>query len=306
MQSVPIVLAFTPNYIIPAATTIQSILDHSDKTDTFEILCLLTEELSSSIKNSLESWCPERLKFKYIAITDQLEGVYIDERYTAAASFRLLLADILPDYKKIIYSDCDVIVRNNIADLYRQVDLSDNYVGAVYEAALDFQIPYLRQLGIEPGKYFNSGFLIMNLEQMRIDNITSALIEKSNNPHAQFPDQDALNLVCKGSVLPLSPIYNSIRTYFLPQYKGSFLKYYSQTDWDAVQHTGTIHYTGAKPWNTYTIQFDTWWKYYERLPQSLRQTNLINKRIYLYAKLFRQPFIKYCFSMVQKIYRKLK
>lgn len=306
MNSIPIILAFTPNYIIPAATTILSILCSSESTDKFEIICLLTEDLPLSMSRSLEDWDKDRLSFSFINLGDKLEGVYIDERYTAAASYRLLLPDILPNYQNVIYLDCDVIVRNNLADLFRNIEMGNNYLAAVFEATLSFQLSYLDRIGCQPGKYINSGFLIMNLEEMRKDGIATRLIEKSNNPNSEFPDQDALNIVCVGRILGLSPVYNSIRTYFLPQYKSDFLNYYSEEDWRNVQQHGTVHYTGSKPWNGYTVEFTTWWKVYKQLPTSIKRLGEVNTKVKSMASLLSVPIMKGVFNTIQFVYRKIK
>ena len=79
LPRVPIVLAFTPNYFIPATTTILSILKNSDDTDKFEIICLLTDNLPSEMVQALEIWNPERLKFVFINLEGHLDGIYIDE-----------------------------------------------------------------------------------------------------------------------------------------------------------------------------------------------------------------------------------
>lgn len=306
IQWIPVVLCFTPNYLIPAATTILSILESSSKSDRFEIICLLTQELSEVMQESLQDLDRERLQFVFLNFENELKDIYIDERYTAAASYRLLLPNFLLNHDRIVYLDSDIIVRNNIADLYRSTLLGDNYLAAVYEATLDFQIPYLTKVGCKPGEYINSGFLIMNLQRMRDDNIAQDLLNEANNPDSQFPDQDALNVICKGRILGLSPIYNSIRTYFLPQYKKDFLKYYTESDWNNVQNHGTIHYTGSKPWNGYTVEFVTWWNYYLRLPKSIRKQGKINKRVLLAAMVLKIPLITKGFNFIQRIYRKVK
>lgn len=306
MKYIPIVVAFTPNYVIPAVTTILSILSNSQATDRYQIICLLTEDLPKDIQTSLLNWEEERLEFVFINLSGKLEGIYIDERYTAAASYRLLLPEILPSYKSVIYLDCDVIVRTDIAKLYRDTDLEDYYLAAVYEATLDFQIPYLKEIGCKPGEYINSGFLIINLEQMRLDNIMPSLISTANNANSAFPDQDALNIVCKGNILGLPPIYNSIRTYFLPQYKTDFLKYYTDKDWDHVQISGNIHYTGSKPWNGYTIEFVTWWSYYEQLPDFIKKIGSVKSKVRFFGKILSYTIARRGFVFIQSMYRKFK
>lgn len=281
----PIVVAFTPNYLAPAATTLFSVLKHSDKNDQYRVICLLTEELDEDMKQALKKIdVNNQMEFEYILMHDKLQGVYVDERYTIAASFRLLISELLPQYDKVIYMDCDMIIRNNLAELYRTTEPGDNYLGAVYEAALDFQAPNLEKLGFKPGEYFNSGFLVMNLEQLRKDDMAANFIEALKVDYLEFPDQDVLNMLCKGRVVALPPQYNSIRTYYLPQYKKFFLQKYTESDWDKVQKHGNIHYTGDKPWRTFTVEFDVWWQYYLELPNEVKEYAQVNPKM---EKLYR-------------------
>ncbi len=302
----PVVLALSPNYLIPAATCILSILQHSDDSDTFHVICLLTDSLSDKDRCELTNIDNKRLVFSFVNLKGRLEGIYINERYTIAASYRLLLPDLLPEYNKVLYVDCDVIVRNNLAELYRETDLSNNYLAGVFEATLDFQIPHMQTIGCEAGQYINSGFLIMNLELLRKDNMVTKFLEASKEEGLEFPDQDVLNQLCKGRILGLPPYYNSIRTFFLPQYKERFLKYYTEGDWNAVQHRGNIHYTGAKPWEAFTIKFAEWWKYYEMLPDNLKMEWQPNKKMYRLYQIYKSPFGRYLIDGALGMYRKVK
>lgn len=306
LNAVPIVIAFTPDYFIPAATCLYSILKHSSDTEEFHVVCLLTEELPQQMQEKLKRLGGQRIQFSFINLTGKLQDIYIDERYTIAASYRLLLPDILPEYDKVLYIDCDVIVRNDLAKLYHEIDLKNNYLAAVFEASLDFQIPYLVSIGCEPGKYINSGFLVMNLAQLRKDNMVPKFLNAAKKEELQFPDQDVLNQLCKGKILGLSPCYNSIRTYFLPQYKKAFLKYYSEDDWQHVQQHGTIHYTGDKPWNRFTIQFGTWWNYYMLLPDDIKSEGVIKRKLYYLAKILNTKGGDFILNTMLSVYRSLK
>ena len=266
---IPLAIAFTPNYFVQAATLLRSVLDACPE-GRFRVVCLLSEDIPDRMKDKL-AWLDEvRLSLEYIPLKGRLQGIYIDPRYTEAASLRLLLPELLPDLDRVLYLDCDIIVRQDLAKLWSETDLGDNYLGAVYEAAIEGQAERFRALGCDPAKYFNSGFLLMNLEQMRKEKVSERLLEACRVPYLEFPDQDALNQVCQGRVLPLSPLYNSIRTFFIPKYKPDFVRQYSEELWHQVQHGGTIHYTGGKPWDLFTVQFGVWWRTYDRLPEEIK------------------------------------
>lgn len=266
---IPLAIAFTPNYFVQAATTLRSVLDASPD-GRFRVVCMLTEEIPDRMKDKLAWLDEERLSLEFIPLKGRLQGIYIDPRYTEAASLRLLLPELLPELDKILYLDCDIVVRQDLAKLWDETDLGDNYLAAVYEAAIEGQAERFRALGCDPAKYFNSGFLLMNLAQMRDDKVSEKLLEACRVPYLEFPDQDALNQVCQGRVLPLSPLYNSIRTFFIPQYKPDFVRQYGEGLWEQVQKEATIHYTGGKPWNLFTVQFGAWWRVYDTLPAEIK------------------------------------
>ena len=269
---IPLVIAFTPNYIVPAAVTLRSIVDSTSDSETgYEVICLVTEEIPDRQKAMLSQMFGKRMSFRYLPLAGTLEGHYVDPRYSEAASYRLMLPDLLPDTDRIIYIDCDIIVRQDLSMLYRSIDLGDNLLAAIYEAPIEKQSERWAAIGCDPRHYFNSGFLVMNLRQMREEGTSAKLLEALKVDYLEFPDQDALNQVCQGRVLPLSPVYNSIRTFFIPKYRPEFEDQYGPELWDEVQEHGNIHYTGGKPWRIFSVRFGDWWRVYRSLPEAIKK-----------------------------------
>ena len=284
---IALAIAFTPNYFVQAATTLRSVLDASQDA-RFRVVCMLTEEIPQRMKDELNRLGAERLELEYILLKGRLKDVYIDPRYSEAASLRLLLPELLPELDRILYLDCDIVVRQDIARLWEETRLGDNYLAAVYEVAIEGQAERFRALGCDPARYFNSGFLLMNLAQMREEKVSERLLEACRVPYLEFPDQDALNQVCQGRVLPLSPLYNSIRTFFIPKYKPDFVRQYGEGLWEQVQKEATIHYTGGKPWDLFTVQFAAWWRVYDTLPAEIK-AEWTPGRMARFWKIYRTP-----------------
>lgn len=295
----PLAIAFTPNYFVPAATMLQSLLQAS--TGDFEVICLVSEPIPLPMQEKLQRLAGSRMQFRYIPLKGRLEGLYIDPRYTEAASFRLLLPELLPEYDKILYLDCDIVVRQDMGRLYRETALDDCWLGVVFEAPIEQQAERFRALGCDPDRYFNSGFLLMNLARMRSEKVTEQLLAACRVSWLEFPDQDALNQVCQGHVLPLSPLYDSIRTFFIPKYKPDFVRQYGAPLWDDVQKAGNIHYTGGKPWDLFTVQFRAWWRVFDTLPQEIRQTWNPAPKMYRFWKLYRLPLVGQLFDGLRKL-----
>lgn len=299
----PLAIAFTPNYIVPAAAMLKSLLDASS--GEFEVICLVTEDIPAPMRVALQKLGNGRLSFRYIPLKGRLKGIYTDPRYTEAASFRLLLPELLPEYDSILYIDCDVIVRQDVGKLFRETTLGDNYLAAVYEAPIEGQAERFLALGCDPNRYFNSGFLLINLARMRSESVSQKLLDACRVPYLEFPDQDALNQVCQGRVLPLSPVYNGIRTFFLPQYKECFCKVYPDRLWKDVQEGANIHYTGGKPWNIFSVQFGEWWKVYYTLPKEIQSMISVTGKIKILSLLYKAG-VGHMIDWVLTGYRSLK
>ncbi len=304
--SIPIVIAFTPNYFVPATTFVLSLLKHSNIDDCYHLICLLTDELPFNMQNDIKDIGGDRVRVTYINLSGYLVDIYINERYTVAASFRLILPDILPSYDKVLYMDCDLIIRTNVADLFRSTDLTGYYLGAVYEPTLDFQKQHIESIGCVLDGYINSGVLLMNLQLLRQDKMVRKFLKAAQVENLEFPDQDILNQVCRERILALPPHYNGIRTFFLPQYKKEFLRRYTEQEWLAVQKYGNIHYTGAKPWNTFTVAFDVWWKYYRLLPKSIQKYQRITRKMAILEKMYANRMGKIFIDGVRVGYRMIK
>ena len=124
---------------------------------------------------------------------------------------------------------------------------------------------------------------------MRQEKVSERLLEACRVPYLEFPDQDALNQVCQSRVLPLSPLYNGIRTFFLPAYRADFEQQYPEPGlWENLQKEATIHYTGGKPWDIFSVQFAAWWRVYDTLPASIRSEWKPGK-MYRFWKWYRTP-----------------
>ena len=149
---IPLVVAFTPNYFVPAATCLYSIFENMQMEVRLHIICLLSEELPERLKQKIQQIGGECACYSFVNLKGRLQDIYVDTKYTEAASYRLLLPDLLPEYEKVMYIDCDVIVRNDLARLYYSTELGTHYLAAVFEAPADFQIEHLKAIGCAPSE----------------------------------------------------------------------------------------------------------------------------------------------------------
>ena len=123
----------------------------------------------------------------------------------------------MPDYHKIIYIDCDLVVNEDLAELY-QFDLHGNVIGAAW----DIDVAGLRKtnrnewqqyasnvLGLdEKDRYFQAGVLIIDLDALRKITDAKALVQMAVTHQYRCHDQDVLNIVCKNKVEYLPQKWN--------------------------------------------------------------------------------------------------
>lgn len=300
---IPLILAFTPNYVVPASVTLRSLLRATPEEVCYDVICLVGYEPDEKLLNllSLIDDGTGRLSFRFMNLSEKLKDAYYDPTYTAAANYRLVIAEELPEYNRAMYMDCDIIIRQDVSRLFENIDLDGYYMAGVVEASSDWQIHNYTKLGLRFKEYINSGFLIMNLELMRQDELSDKFISVLQTEYLEFPDQDAINIVCQDKLKFLPPVYNGIRTFLTHADKGNFLRVYSLEDWKRVRKEGTIHYTGGKPWKTYAIFFEEWYRVYETLPNELKNTMEVPSSLRRKAKFLCLPGVRCLLEFVLNI-----
>ncbi|MHA6531272.1 glycosyltransferase family 8 protein [Paenibacillus sp. BAC0078] len=191
---------------------------------------------------------------------------YSKEMYYRILAFRFLPAEI----RTILYLDPDMIIINKIRKLY-DIDLSAHMLAAASHERISLkEINRIRLLPYDITDYYNTGVLLMNLENMRQNINEAALFEfvEEYKTHLILPDQDIINALYSASILKINEVvYN---------YDPRFYLYYKilsggQHDMHYVIHNSSIiHFCGKrKPWNkNYTGQFHSLYKHYEKIALS--------------------------------------
>ncbi len=196
----------------------------------------------------------------------------------------LFLADYLPkDCKKAIFLDCDLITERDLSAIL-EYDMSHHVVGAVQ----DYLIQTLSDkegiydYGAYGGKadspYFNSGVLLINLEQWRKQNITKKAAEYLNSRKQIIHyDQEALNAVLIGKWKRLDPRWNQQGSIFWPQVlkESEFSRELLELYEELVHIPYIIHFLSpSKPWEytcmhpfafrfTWYLKTSNWYTKYE-------------------------------------------
>ena len=174
------------------------------------------------------------------------------KRYGIAAIYRILAGEMLPDtVSRSIYLDCDIIVLGDLAGLFSAAS-DEHPVAAVENLG---QQP-AKRLGLGESDYFNSGVLVMNLDEWRRRDIGRSVLAymKDNAENLVFPDQDGLNAILKGDWQRLPLRWNQQPATYSIYGKLAENETRKPEFFEAVSNPGIVHFLSRnKPWDYLTF-----------------------------------------------------
>lgn len=269
MNIIPIVFCFDENLVNPAIVSLTSLLENA-KSNTFYDVYIIHSKKSDYTNTALArlSEIYERCKITFRPIDDVFKGAFEIRGITTPAYYRLLIPELIPEYDKVLYSDVDVIFRDDLTSFYN-IDISAYYFGAVDVGVLlrkdiSKYVESILHLNVANGYYY-SGNLIINSRKLKEDGKLKHFRELAlNNYHYQ--DMDIINIACNGKIKSLSPSFcltNYLLTLIL--YRNTeYQKYFKKEDLEYALTKGIVHYNGTKPWNGNCHNQDIWWYYYRK------------------------------------------
>ena len=297
MEKINIVFSSDNNYAQYLGVTICSIFENSKNKDKIDIYVLdggILKENKDKLK-IIESMY--NFDITYIKINTLLfENFYISKYLTQATYYRIMIPDLLPNLKKVLYLDCDIIVKGDISELYNTN--IDNYFFAAVEDE-GFISTFFSKLEIAKNeKYFNAGVMLMNLEKWRETNINKIIINFINEKKDQLEshDQDAINSILYGKWLNLPSKYNTT----------NIMLDTHQTDDILI-----IHYTGQKPWNYLCLNplKNEYFNYLNKIPwnepKKYKDKNIKNIIIIFLVEIIYYIFSKNTVNIIKKFKRKI-
>lgn len=268
---IPIVFATNENYAPYAGVCINSVIKNSSKNYFYKVFVFHVGLSGDTIKK-LTSIKSENLSTECINISKNIESIkselYSHSYFSNEMYYRILIPEVLSEYKKAIYLDCDMVVLGDISELY-SFELKSCCIGAVKNPLHKKMYDYISDnFSIKPEKYINSGMLLINCEEFRKQNIKNKFFQEIKNHEVlRYPDQDLLNIVCKNKILYLPMNWN----YLWHQERlnkgfnedlhliSSELEEYE----NAKSNIKILHYTGdKKPWTFNAIDgANIFWNY---------------------------------------------
>ena len=263
-EYIPIVFATDDGYALPTAVAITSLLKNKKKDTKYKIY-LIAPGLSNKNQKKLIGLSNKSCEIKIIYAAELLaDKASTLEKVSNTDYYRLMLDTILPHEDKVISLDGDLLVLEDLSELYN-IDLEDNYIGGVYFRPHDiYNRSYVQNvLGLDEGKRINIGVMLMNLKRIREDNIQMDFLK--NIGRFNIMSEDIINYVCKDKIkyIPLKYNYNLHFYRYADLLKGDPI--YSMEEYEnAEKNPAIFHYTLEKPWKTDTLHRQKLWFDYKK------------------------------------------
>ena len=207
-KRIPIFFSTDDNYLPFLDVTIRSLIANASKDYNYDIVVLNTG-LNKEKTDKIMTQQNENFNIKFAdisyAIKDIEHKLPNEQHFGLATWYRLFIQSLFPEYDKILYLDCDIVVLGDISELYN-TDLEDNYIAGVIENWIlhspIFSYYTKNAVGIDAKRYINAGIMVMDLNKFRENNIEEKFVELINkyNFNVIDPDQSYINYLCNGHI----------------------------------------------------------------------------------------------------------
>ncbi len=295
-NSINIVFVSDDNYIQHLGVTLTSLLENTERRNdivTYVIHDGISLDNESKVKGVSEKYGG---KINFIKVNSSMyKDLALTGHISQASYYKVSIPDLLSDdINKVLYIDCDMIVKGDIATLW-SIDIRDYLIAATEDPNCQARN---QALGIPiDHKYFNAGLMLMNLTLMRKEEISSQVFYflRENKEKIQYVDQDGFNAILYSDWYELPVCWNVMHYYFNNRYMEELLGGKEiEVFQEAVRNPKIIHYTASpKPWefmSTHPLKIEyynylskTGWSNYE--PTGKNFANIVRKKLMQYPKI---------------------
>lgn len=262
MNEVVIAYITDDNYVMPTIVSITSAIMNKNENSIYKIY-IIGVSINEENKKVLDEFIAKNINDRI-----HIEILHFNQRYnfddnsnylTSAAIFKFDIANILSDYDKVLYIDCDTIILKDLTELFN-IDINGYYAAAVKAYIGTKMLKLNLLLGIKD--YFNSGVMLLNTKVLRENNVREILLDYRNKNYDALMDQNALNWGFNNKVKFINPKYNYLKT--LSNYDKVSLDNFFECD--TGEDIVILHITWLKPWFENVAEekyFYDFWNYYQ-------------------------------------------
>lgn len=245
-QSFHLAFCVDDNYLRPMGATVMSILDHNpDRHFTVHVLVFSVSDDNRRRLQQLDGHPQVTVRLHIVdpAAFASLSHYIANSYYSLSVFARLVIPDLLKgETERVTYLDADILCAGSVDEL-AAMDVSNDIALTVLDAPITVA-RRCKALGLQHGKYFNAGFMHINLPNWIAQGISEQAFEMLAKPQGdmRFQEQDALNRLLDGRSRYIDGKYNFIYDMVYDLDRGI-------SEMRPVGDAVFLHFAGAvKPW----------------------------------------------------------
>lgn len=309
MKTIPVFFTFDKNYVLAAKVAIHSMLVHASKDYKYELYILHTSLDDNDYRNIRSVTEDFNAGIHFINVSEyekKIEGLHGKAHYSKEIFYKLIAADIFPEYDRILCTDVDVVFTGDISEVFFMFPNEDFIYAGVgpienkgrmqkYDTSFNKEEKDILEHEI------SAGFLLLNLKSIRERNKQEEMINYyiKNYERLILPEQDCMILTCWPMVRYI-PIRYLICTYLYNEDLSKFNFYKDNPELNcshnealicikkAMENPIQLHYAGPnKPWNSIMVTKQREWL------KAMIKTGCLLEYIYSQPMFFAQKLKRY-------------
>ena len=195
-NTVNICMILDANYVNITLMCINSIIESKDS-DTYINFYVFGDKIDKDQMLKFLTFSNDKVKIHCYVVSSDSISINTHRHLTSAMYLKFFIPQMVKDLDKILFLDCDLLVKKDLKSLYN-IDLGDKLIGGVRDLSI------LR--GNNRKTDINTGVMLLNLKKIRKTDFISKCLEAAEK--IKQTDQEAINCVCKDDIKYIEPIYN--------------------------------------------------------------------------------------------------
>ena len=259
---IPVAFAVNDNYLKYASVTIASIL-HYQKEDERYFFYILHRNICQKHQTVLKDWITAQGAFvEFINVREKIDSrlLYVSGYVTEETYYRILIPELLPEWEKIIYMDCDIICLSNLGDILDITEFDeDTWLAGTMASRNEGRNNYcMEHLGIPSDTYIFAGMLIMNVRKLNETRFREKCLDfLKEKKWLKQHDMDLINAVGYGHIQILDQYWHTT-VGAIAYNAGISAELLKKKDINCCM----LHYATLKPWTTELIEVTLpFWQY---------------------------------------------
>lgn len=257
---------FSDDYYVPyLGTAVYSAIKNCADSTNLDIL-IFENGYSQKNKELLEQLGADKknVRIRFINLLPFIENLNVSpsKRVSVNCFAKIFCTDnIFSDYERIIAMDSDLLVLQDLTQLY-QSDMKGMAIAAARDVLVEIMAKkgyhtdkrlgyillrdYFRDIDVKPEDYFNTGVVLFDIKKCQSENVQEKMLHiNAEYPVLMYAAQDDFNILFKGKWTEIDPRWNVQSPYCIISHLSSLPEGYVEL----IDQAGILHYLGkSKPW----------------------------------------------------------